>query len=71
MNNIFNKPYEISLWEDVLTFVVQGADGITEYEEKIPSEASGQVIAQYFKERKICVIGSKLNEECLSKLFLN
>jgi hypothetical protein len=57
--DITRKPYEISLWEDVLTFVVQRADGIKiEYEEKIPSDASGQVIAQYYKERKICIIGS-------------
>jgi hypothetical protein len=57
--DIARKPYEISLWEDVLTFVVQRADGIKiEYEEKIPSDASGQVIAQYYKERKICIIGS-------------
>lgn len=57
--DILRKPYEISLWEDVLTFVVRRADGIEiEYEEKIPSDATGQVIAQYYKERKICIIGS-------------
>lgn len=57
--DILRKPYEISLWEDVLTFVVRRADGIKiEYEEKIPSDATGQVIAQYYKERKICIIGS-------------
>ena len=57
--DIARKPYEISLWEDVLTFVVQRADGMKiEYEERIPSDASGQVIAQYYKERKICIIGS-------------
>ena len=57
--DIVRKPYEISLWEDVLTFVVQRADGMKiEYEEKIPSDATGQVIAQYYKERKICIIGS-------------
>ena len=57
--DIARKPYELSLWEDVLTFVVRRADTIIEeYEEKLPSNITGQVIAQYYKERKVCVIGS-------------
>lgn len=51
---IIKKPYEISLWEDVLTFVY--ADG-TESEEKI-IDNHGAVIAQYYKERQLCIIGS-------------
>ena len=51
------KPYEISLWEDVLTFVVQNGEYIVEYEESLDG-AVGQVIAQYYKERLICIIGS-------------
>ena len=51
---IIKKPYEISLWEDVLTFVYK--DGF-ESTEKIVSD-HGEVIAQYYDERKICIIGS-------------
>lgn len=54
---LFKKPYEISLWEDVLTFVVKNGNYITEYEESLEG-AVGQVIAQYYKERLICIIGS-------------
>jgi hypothetical protein len=32
---LFKKPYEISLWEDVLTFVVKNGNYITEYEESL------------------------------------
>ena len=33
--DIARKPYELSLWEDVLTFIVRRADTIIEeYEEK-------------------------------------
>lgn len=54
MENLFKKQYEISLWEDVLSFV---------YEDGTISEGTmigehGAVTAQFFKERKICVIGS-------------
>ena len=52
--DIVKKPYEISLWEDVLTFVY--ADG-TESEEKI-IDNHGAVVAQYYKERQLCIIGS-------------
>ena len=51
---LLKKPYEISLWEDVLTFVYE--DG-SETEEKIEN-GHGAVITQYYKERKICIIGS-------------
>ena len=52
--DIRKKPYEISLWEDVLTIV---------YEDGFETEGTiinghGPVVAQYYKERKICVIGS-------------
>lgn len=52
--DIRKKPYEISLWEDVLTIVYE--DGF-ETEGTIINE-HGPVVAQYYKERKICVIGS-------------
>ena len=52
--SIAKKPYEISLWEDVLTFVYE--DGYVS-EEKIVS-GHGAVKAQYYNERKICIIGS-------------
>ena len=52
--DIRKKPYEISLWEDVLTIVYE--DG---YEtEGTIINGHGSVVAQYYKERKICVIGS-------------
>ena len=51
---LFKKPYEISLWDDVLIF---------EYESGEPSEnkvveGQGAVKRQYYKERKNCIIGS-------------
>ena len=52
--SVVKKPYEISLWEDILTFVYQ--DGETSEGKVI--NGHGPVIAQYYKERKICVIGS-------------
>ena len=63
MSNIIRKPYEISLWDDILVFVVEEPDGtIVEYEKYIPTEATGVVKAQYYKERKLCVIGSDTME---------
>lgn len=66
--SIIKKPYEISLWEEVLIFrVTRMRNGevteIDEYEEKLPQDIildvdSGDYISQYYKERKICVIGS-------------
>ena len=62
--NIAKKPYEISLWEDILTFVVETSrteDGIIttkEYSGSIPPNTQGAVVAQYYKEHKICAIGS-------------
>ena len=55
--DIIKKPYEISLWEDILTFVVKVGDNLIEYEGSLEG-AVGQVVAQYYKERLICVIGS-------------
>ena len=52
--DILKKPYEISLWEDFLTFVYE--DG-TESEGQV-IDGHGAVTNQYYKERKICVIGS-------------
>ena len=51
---IIKKPYEISLWKDILTF--KYSDGYTS--EEVDEEGHGSIIAQYYKERKICTIGS-------------
>ena len=51
--SIFKKPYEISLWDDRLTLV--GLDG-REYTGAVPDDISIQ--ASYYKEIKICIIGS-------------
>ena len=60
---ILKSPYEISLWEDVLVFVVEAGDSsIIEYERSLPENVQGQVKAQYYKEKKICVIGSDTSE---------
>lgn len=58
--NIAKRPYEISLWEDVLTFVgKQKKDGkIVEMEGFIPSTFEGTIEGQYYKEVKLCIIGS-------------
>ena len=52
--DILKKPYEISLWRDVITFVYE--DGATSSETMIGEH--GAVVAQYYKEEKICTIGS-------------
>ena len=51
---IITKPYEISLWEDVLTFKYQTGE---ETEGQIEN-GHGPVVAQYYKERLLCIIGS-------------
>lgn len=56
MENL-KRPYEISLWEDILTFVVDNEGDIIKYEGSLEG-AIGQVKAQYYQERKICTIGS-------------
>jgi hypothetical protein len=53
---IVKKPYEISLWEDILTF--KYSDGYTS--EGAVEEGHGSIIAQYYKERKMCIIGSDI-----------
>lgn len=51
--SIFKKPYEISVWEDRLTLV--GSDE-KEYDSIVPEGVN--IRASYFKEVKLCVIGS-------------
>jgi hypothetical protein len=68
MENILKKPYEISLWDDDLTFRVSYLDSegkevaVKEYigslENFEPIEGTTTEIIQYYKERKICIIGS-------------
>lgn len=69
MANIIKKPYEISLWEEILVFRVKCFDingkelGVIEKEkslegfEPIVGTKTTEVI-QYYKERKIAIIGS-------------
>lgn len=54
MSYLIKKPYEISVWEDVLTFVDNQGNLIT----SIPEDYSQPLITQFYDERKICVIGS-------------
>lgn len=68
MENILRKPYEISLWDDDLTFKVTYLDSTgkqvaeKEYIGSLANfesiEGTTTEIVQYYKERKICVIGS-------------
>jgi hypothetical protein len=51
--SITKKPYEISLWEDTLVFV--GASG-EDYMDI--TEAKEEIVAQYYKETRLCTIGS-------------
>ena len=57
MENLVKLPYEISLWDDRLTLVTEDGrelSGFVNSEEKI--------VAQYYKEHKLCVIGSNTME---------
>ena len=68
MENILKKPYEISLWDDDLTFKVTYLDSTgaqvaeKEYIGSLanfePIEGTTTEVVQYYKERKICIIGS-------------
>lgn len=51
--SILKTPYEISVWEDRLTLV--DADG-NEYDKIVPEDV--KIIGSYFKEIKLCIIGS-------------
>ena len=69
MANVIKKPYEISLWDEILVFRVECFDingkslGIIEKEkslegfEPIQGTKTTEII-QYYKERKIAIIGS-------------
>ena len=67
MSNIIKKPYEISLWEDVLVFKVSFYENEVVVDEKFyegslenflnPNGYETNIV-QYFKEKKICTIGS-------------
>jgi hypothetical protein len=50
---LLKRPYEISLWRDDLVFV--GKSGKSYGDIK---EAEEEIVTQYYKETKICVIGS-------------
>ena len=69
MENIIKKPYEISLWDEILIFEVECFDekenslGIIVKEQSLdgfePIEGTHHTkVIQYYKERKICIIGS-------------
>ena len=51
--SIFKTPYELSVWDDVLT-LVDSEDN--EYEMEIPSNVS--IRATYYKEKKLFIIGT-------------
>lgn len=66
-SNILKKPYEISIWDDILVFEVEiTLDGSVttevirpdEVDTKIPPNASFKVLRQFYKENKIAIIGS-------------
>jgi hypothetical protein len=54
MSNLIKLPHEISLWEDRLTIVDK--DG-NEYDD-FANASEIEAVAQYYKEKKLCVIGS-------------
>ena len=54
MSDLIKKPYEISVWEDVLTFVDTQGKFYTVIDDSITS----QIVTQFYDEKKICVIGS-------------
>lgn len=64
MVNNFKKPYEISIWDDVLTYVLEYplADSeeylIKEVETLEEIEEGWRVRTQYYKEKKFAIIGS-------------
>lgn len=73
MSNIIRKPYEISLWDDILVFVIDCFNDNDELLETITLEKSMEnfeppegtkntKVSQYYKERKLCVIGSDTME---------
>ena len=54
MSDLFKKPYEISLWEEVLTFIDEDGNLHT----TITEEIDKPIIAQYYDEKKVAVLGS-------------
>ena len=54
---ILKKPYEISLWEDILVFI--GKSGAL-YEDI--TKANEEIVNQYYKEVRLCTIGSNTME---------
>ena len=73
MSDIIKKPYEISLWDEVLTFAIDCFNDKGEFLEtvtleksmenfKAPEGTKNTKVNQYYKERKLCVIGSDTME---------
>lgn len=61
MDGILKKPYQISLWKDVLYYILE--DNKEGYPiENFPSNNSSKITGQYYKEIKICDIGSNTME---------
>lgn len=68
MNDLLNRPYEISLWEDILVFVVSFYNEVgafvkkEEYYDSLADfknpEGYLTQVDQYYKEQKVCIIGS-------------
>jgi hypothetical protein len=51
--SITKKPYEISLWEDTLVFVGASGENYIDI-----TKAEEEIVAQYYKETRLCTIGS-------------
>lgn len=54
MSDILKKPYEISIWEDVLTFIGESGATYTVIDDSV----NEPIIAQFYDERKLYIIGS-------------
>ena len=60
--SILKKPYEISIWDDVLVFEIK-RENSSKPEVILPDEANNivgsyEVVRQFYKEEKIAIIGS-------------
>ena len=76
MEILIKKPYEISLWDDILVFkvtykdkntneVVEEREYIGSLDDFVEIENTITEIIQYYKERKICIIGSDIMDTAI------
>ena len=57
MENLVKLPYEISLWDDRLTLVTEDGRELSGF-----VNSKEKIVDQYYKEHKLCVIGSNTME---------